>query len=48
MTFFEPRDAAANKPGTGPTTEIGLGAEGEPSLDWWGEVHGEEAEVGVR
>jgi len=48
MTFFEPRDAAANKPGAGPTTEVGLGAKGEPSLDGWGAVHGEEAEVGVR
>jgi hypothetical protein len=35
MTFFEPRDAAASKPGTGLATEVGLRVKGEASLDWW-------------
>ncbi len=48
MRFFESRDAAANTPGTGPTSEAGLCAKDEASLDWWDAIHGREAEVGAR
>jgi hypothetical protein len=48
MTFFEPRDAAASKHGTGLATEVGLRVKGEASLDWWDAIHGREAEEGVQ
>lgn len=48
MTFSEPSDAAATKPGTGLATEVGLRVKGEASLDWWDGIHGREAKVGVR